>query len=179
MKNPKVAAAILSVVILISIGIGSSRSLGAIADKATDVFNNGVSGDGFSIANDLNSRIYASVNLVTVAQKYLGETDPAIQKLLSAKTDLADAKTPSEKFDANLRLTEAAANLNEQLLSAPLSDKDISYRKGLMAELESYNIRMTRNEYNRLAEEYNALLGHFPANVLSMVLGIRPLEVFG
>lgn len=166
------------VAILLSILFGSYRSLSSEARKAEAVFYNGIDGDGFGINNDLNLRLDASYNFITIAKKYLDANDPAIRSVLEARTALSDANVPSQKYDANIMLTEACTDLGEKLLTKELSERDEIYRKGFLTEMDSRNDIISHDGYNKVAGDFNALLDAFPANILSRIVGIKPLALF-
>ena len=47
-----------------------------------------------------------------------------------------------------------------------------------LADVESSSRRIERSEYNRVAAEFNDKLEQFPANVLSSIVGVKPLELY-
>jgi hypothetical protein len=108
----------------------------------------------------------------------MDESDPAIQAILDARNTLSDAENPSDKYDANQRLTEAYTDLSEKLQTMNLSKADEKYRAGLVDELNSRNDTISHDGYNKKAEEYNKLLNAFPANILSRLTGVKPLALF-
>lgn len=169
---------IMIAAIIFSVLYGSHRSLSAESSRVESAFYNGVDGDGFSINNDLSIRAGESLNLVTIAKRYLGEDDPSIKAVRDAVSRLNEADDTSGKLDANQKLTKAYTALSDKLAALDLSAKDEEYRRGIIDELNSRNDIISHDGYNKMAENFNAKLGAFPANILSRLTGIRPFELF-
>lgn len=164
--------------ILVSVLIGSSRSLSQLAGQVNDAFFQGVNGDGLSIQNDLQQRMNDAYNLVVVGRRYLQEDDAAITQVLTAREALANAQTPSEKYQKNNDLTAATTELYYKLQEQQLSEKDAQYNSQLYAELSSRNTTIQNDGYNQMAEDFNRTLQQFPANLLSKVVFVQPAELF-
>jgi len=169
---------VMIAVIIFSVLFGSRRSLYAERSRVESAFLNGVEGDGFSIGNDLNIRVGESLNLITIAKRYLDGNDPAIRAVQEACDRLNESDDPSDMFDANQRLTEACTALSDKLAGLPLSEKDEKYRLGIVDELKSRNDTISHDGYNDLAEKFNARLESFPANILSRLTGVKPISLF-
>lgn len=178
MKNANTARIVMILAILVSVVFGSYRSLSSEAAKVEDVFYNGVDKDGIGIGSDLTIRTETAYNLVTVAKRYLDEGDAAVQAVLNARDALAEAGEIPEKYAANLRLSDACADLSEKLKSEALSAADERYRAGFMTELASRSDTISHDPYNALAAKFNAQLTAFPANLLSRLTGVEPLALF-
>ncbi len=189
MYNKKLAIAVMVLMIVISIPFGGYRSLNKLYKEVNRTFYQGVDGDGLGIENDLNNRIDNSFNLVTIAKKAYYETedeviknalDDAIKNTLSARESLVNSDTISEKYRANLKLTEAVEELytalgNETL---ELTEQDEKYRRSLYSNLTSRNDTISHDGYNDKAAEFNNTLGEFPASLISRVVGINKAELF-
>ena len=177
-KDCKVAIDVMALAILLAIPLGFLRTMYRFYNDLEQEFYQGAYQDGLSIQSDLEERMLLAQNLVTVARRYLDAEDPSIDQTLQARLDLENAQTPSEKYQANNRLTDATAILYETLGNAPLSEKDQDYRRSLYADLLSRNDTISHDPYNRLALEYNQKLDGFPAALLAQLLGVPKAEFF-
>lgn len=166
--------------IAISIPFGGYRSLNKLYKEVNRTFYQGVDGDGLGIENDLNNRIDNSYNLVTIAKKYIDAEDEVIKNTLDARDALVNSDSISEKYKANLRLTEAVEELytvlGEENLN--LSEQDKSYRRSLYSNLTSRNDTISHDGYNDKAADFNHTLEEFPASLISRLVGINKAELF-
>ena len=178
LKNRKIAALLMVLMILGGSLYGGHRSLMKLRDEAEAVFYNGVEGDGLGIQNDLNERIDLAYNLVTVAKRYLSPDDEAVQKLLTARDALSSAQDPKEKNAANRQLTEASIELYEAFGGRSLTEKDEKYRQQIYQDLSSRNDTISHDGYNQEAEDFNKTLRSFPAGILASLTGVEKLELF-
>ena len=176
--NRKLAALILAVVVLGMILVGGGRSLAQERAKEAQIFWDGDTGDGHSIANDLHARCEAAANLITVAKRYMEANAPEITALRDAAAALESAVTPSEAFEANYDLTLAADHLYSVLNNLELSDADKKHVSGQFTELTSRNQTISHDAYNVKAVYFNAMLERFPTSIIAAVNGIAPLEAF-
>ncbi len=176
--NKKLAAVILVIVILGMILLGGGRSLARERAREAQLFWNGTSGDGNSIANDLHVRCEAAANLVTVAKRYMDANADEIKAINEARDALEAALTPTEAFEANYALTLAADHLYSVLNNKELSDADKKHVSGQFTELTSRNQTISHDGYNAKAAAFNELLGRFPTSIIAAVSGVAPLELF-
>ena len=174
LENRRVAVLGMAVLIVLAAFFGVSNALSPLRKSAQQAFVDGTTG----ISKDLDDRIAAAYNLTVVAGRYLDGSDPALAGVLSAREELIAAKSVSEKYRANIRLTDAVSALYEKLGTLPLSEQDAKYRRSLDADLRSSNEIISHSAYNRLAAEYNEALSAFPASALGRLIGYRALELF-
>lgn len=178
LKKPKIAVAAMILMILCSAIFGNYRSLLQLSHKVEAVFYQGEQGDGLGIQNDLEKRIDLAYNMVTIARKYLPESDQALNGVLIARETLLQAKSPAEKYKANQRLTEATTDLSAKLAELKLSATDERYRASLYQDLSSRNSIMSHDNYNNVAEDFNQVLRSFPSNVINLVFRVEPAELY-
>ncbi|MEA4824972.1 MAG: hypothetical protein VB111_12810 [Clostridiaceae bacterium] len=176
--NRKLAVIILVICIVGTILVGGGRSLERYRDTQGQLFYNGTTGDGNSIASDLRARCEAGHNLITVAKRYMDANAAEIKALSDSITTLENAATVREAFDANYDLTLSADHLYSVLNNTALSDADKKLVSGQFTELTSRNQTISHDGYNTVAVEFNDLLGRFPTSVIAMANGIVPLELF-
>ena len=180
MANAKRSAAILVMAsaIVFSIWLGAYLSFNRMYAKVEMVFTAGAQGDGLGISNDLNERVKLSYDLVTVAKKYLPANDASISLVLAARDSLVNAKGISDKYRANVKLTDATASLYQTMGSAHLSEADARYRTNLYNNLTSRNDTISHDPYNQKALAYNQELQAFPANILRIVAFAKTAPLF-
>ena len=178
LKNRGIAAAVMVVLIVGGLLIGSHRPLAGLVKETEAALAAGVEGDGYGIQGCLDDRAASAYNLVTVARRYLDENDKRVRAVLDARQELADAQTPPQKFAANRKLSEATEELYRELKTVDLPEKDAGYPDRIHADLLASEDIISRDGYNRAAEECNARLAQFPANILGPLTGVRPVEYF-
>jgi hypothetical protein len=176
-KN-KGAALVMTVLIVLSVWVGAYRSFSRMYDQVQTVFTAGAEGDGLGIANDLNERVKLAYNLVTIARKYLSANDAAIADVLKARDALVNAKDISDKYRANVKLTEATTTLYFALGQKQLSETDARYRVNLFNDLSSRNDTISHDPYNQKALAYNQALSAFPASILRLITFARTAPLF-
>lgn len=174
-KSRKGAAIVMAVLILFSCWLGSNRSLGKLAKNVDDAFYTATSAADVSIEDCLAERREYARELVTVAGRYLASSDSAVKNVTKAVEDLEKAKTVAKKFDANVELTDAAANLYDALLKKSLSSNDEMLVKKTYQNFRSLNDQISHAAYNTLANEYNAVFKDSP---LSGISGQKKADLF-
>lgn len=164
LKTRKAAALILAVSVVFGTLYGSHRSLKSRGGRIT--------AQNELVMKDLQTRRNVCANLYTVAGRYLsgGKEVEELSRLLGE-----DAKGA----EASAALNTAARAVMEALSSQSLTQEDARYLSGFRAQLDSLESTISRDRYNKLAEEYNEkVLGAFPARWLGSLTGIRELPVY-
>jgi len=174
LKSRRFAVIAMVAMMLIALLLGTSKAFSSMQQYVQTLFYDGTTG----ISKDLDDRINTAYNLTTVATRYLDSGDPAVAEVLAAREALTSASGVSEKYRANVRLTDATTALYEKLGTLPLSEQDAKYRRSLDADLRSSNEIISHSDYNLAAAEFNKGLSTFPASVLARLLGYRPIELF-
>lgn len=177
-KDSRFAAFVMAMLIIAGSFMGAGRSLGGLKKAVDAAFYAGVNGSGFSIQRDLDERVISATNLITVARRYLPESDGALQSFVKARDDLAMAKGIREKHDANVKLSSAAADIVSRVEKEPLSAQDAAYLRSIPVDMQSRNDTISRDGYNDFAARYNETLSRFPANFFSAILSIEKAELF-
>lgn len=176
-KSHTGAMVVMTVVIILSVLLGSHRSLTAERAKVEALFTQG-DGSGYSIATDLADRRDIGANLLTVAGRYLSENDTA--DLAAAVRELGQAEDLGELYLWNEALGEHAEEVMAKLDGCALSEKDAQYVQGFRTDLAARADTIARDPYNQQAENFNEkVLGAFPANLLSRITFVRKAQVFG
>jgi len=139
--------------------------LNNLKSAASDIFYNGVDGDGLGIQRELNHRVEYAFNLLTVAGRYIPDDD-AVRQTAAARDALINSAGVAEKSENNLRLTEAVTALYARLGQEKLSDQDARYRENLYTEIKARNNIISNDGYNKEARAFNQKLDVFPASVI-------------
>ena len=165
-KSTRTALIVTAAVILAAALFGSHRSLNALRKEALTVFSQGEYGDGIGVRSDLARRADACANLCTVAKNSgLGEA-PQVEAL----------RGQVEAFRAG---DGPAHEVVDLLSGAELSEASRRDLSDLKATLDSIALRIRRDPYTGLAQDFNTkTLAAFPANVLGGLTGVRPLTVY-
>ena len=160
---------VLAVVIVLSVLLGSHRSLVSERAKVEEQFA--------PIAGDLQDCLDITANVLTVGERYLEESDLA--GLEGSRNMLSDWHGISNGYTAYARLQEEAAAVLDRLEECELSDKDREYVQGFRTDLASEADTISRDGYNNAAETFNSkVLGAFPANILSKLTFVADAELF-
>jgi len=172
-----IAWAITAAVIILSFLLGGGKSLGKLKTDATDIFYNGVSGDGLGIQRELEHRVDYAYNMVTIANRYISG-DKAVTQLTDARDALINSNGIAQKSANNHKLTEAAAALYDRLGNEKLSEADARLRESVNADLKARNNIILNDGYNGKAREFNKALGVFPASVIKTLGIVTELPLF-
>ena len=160
---------VLAVVIVLSVLLGSHRSLVSERAKVEEQFA--------PIAGDLQDCLDITANVLTVGERYLEESD--LTGLEGSRNMLSDWHGISNGYTAYARLQEEAAAVLDRLEECELTDKDREYVQGFRTDLASEADTISRDGYNNAAETFNSkVLGAFPANILSKLTFVAPAELF-
>ena len=174
-KTRKGAAIVMAVLILFSCWLGANRSLGKLYRNVEDAFAVAQSAADVSIEGCLNERKTYARDLLTVAGRYLAASDSNVKALTKAVDSLEKATTIAKKYDANVEMTSAAANLYDALLPKSLTSNDEMLVKKTYQNFKSLNDQMSHAAYNVLATEYNTV---FKASPLSGISGQKKADLF-
>lgn len=180
LKNRRVAALILAVVILVMTPVGIVKTLGRLSRDVEELFFEGVELEGYtsaSLQSHLDNKVKAALGLVTIGSE--AGLDDLTEALRQARNDLMGAKTIEDKYEADRALDEAWRPLYDAIMDSADS--------GLRADAEAYagtlqDIAgaMRLNPYNDEVEKfYEETAGRFPASLLvGLVSGGGP-DYFG
>ncbi len=168
------AQVVMVLCILTGTLLGSYRSLTSAKAAVEKQFYEGVDHDGFSIQHDLEERINLAHNLITIAGKYQVDGN----KVYQARQALQEASTISQKYAANVALSETTHELYRALKDQSMEPKDEDYRERINADLLSRNSTISHDGYNAKAATLNQTFRQFPANVLRGLLRITEAELF-
>ncbi len=179
LKKTPTAIIIMLAVILTSGVLGCRRSLLSLRKAAEDYFYSGENGDGDSIQSDLEYIGATASNFKTIAVRYIDSDDRLISELNSARSALASASTIPEKHAAASELFDAVTALHGALDPKVMNSTDRSFRSSLYDDINSAMLRISHSGYNDAAREFNSILDSFPASLISGLVGIEPIQLYG
>lgn len=184
LDNKPTAILIMVIMILAGTFIGSHNSLSKLSNKAENVFYSGVNNDGLCIQSDLDKRSELARNLVTVSSSYLPSDTAALTSVAAAREQLKNASSIEAKSSANKALDEAVFNLYSMLENQGITEKEElinNFSKNptrIYTDFRSFGDTIKHDKYNDYAKDFNNVLEGFPANLLSKLTFIEPLELF-
>lgn len=184
LNNKPTAILIMLIMILAGTFIGSHNSLSKLSSKAENTFYAGVNNDGLSIQSALDKRSELARNLVTVSSSYLPADTDVLTSVTSARDQLKNASTIQDKAKANKALDEAVFNLYSMLEKQGITEKEElinNFSKNptrIYTDFRSFGDTIKHDKYNDYAKNFNNVLEGFPANLLSKLTLIKPLELF-
>lgn len=182
-KKNAIGAIVMAVLIVVSLPLGTNRSLTREREKALE---NSYYYDrtGYAIYDGLEQQETSARNLITVAERYV-EQAPELDPYLDELTYRADYcqsffdNGSPEEVESHQALMQAAQAMSEQLEQIELKEKDQKYPRELIADMEAEQDKLERSSYNDDARAFNQKLEKVPARFLYKLLGIKPLGVFG
>ena len=178
LENRTTAWCLTAFIILVSIFAGSGNSLGKLRAEAEDVFFRGADLDNMGILYDTERIAAECSNLITVASRYMQESDPAIKRLQENRQALLSAVGPGESGIALVNVLASEEALYQAMELLPLNEQDERFRSSLHTNINSHHRIIAASPYNRLAQEFNQTLRKQPAKLLGALTGIEPLELF-
>ena len=179
-KTRKGAATVFAAAIVLSVILGSGRSLNALRKNTEAAFYNGVDNDGFSIQELLANRCTQALNMTTVAKRYINPTDSVITNVSKAVSALQQENSIHKKYTYDRDLDEYMTALYTELGNIDgMTESDEKYRQKLYINFTSQGQEMSHNQYNQIVDEFNNnVLSRFPANILCKVTFCGAPEAF-
>ena len=167
---PQAAALLLLAVSVF--GIGGAKLAGYYSEPM-----GGVTSGKYSIPADLDQRVSAAANVVTVAKKIAGVDQTLLAAAQNAVDALAEPMGPADTYAANETLDAAVEALYDAAL--PLASAD---QKDLLGEQHSEFMSrgtiLRNSSYNEEAEQFNKDRNAFPASLIGALWGVDEAEYF-
>ncbi len=178
LKNKIFALFLMIIMILSSIIFGSYRSLTEFSKQTQEVFYKGENNDGISIQNSLDQRLNAAYDLISLGRKHFGVNDDVVKEVSTARDNLIQASSPSEKYIANNLLTEATDKLCSKLDIKKITDSDSKTLSNIEIKLDSANDSINQNKYNQCVENFYYQLNSMPASFFNKIFEIEQVEFY-
>lgn len=183
-KKRQNAFAILAAVIVVFTLLGVHLSLNREVAKLDKMFTAGVSIEKESyiqpgIETHLQSRIKASLGLLTIAANYDGLSDET-EALSNARHALVGAVSIKQKYEANQKLEAAYMALASSLAAQDVTDGDLKAVATYVSNLSGAQKAIEVSAYNTKVTEYETgILGAFPVSILRGLAFPDSPEYFG
>ena len=173
-ENKSIACAALALVIAATLIFGGGGALRDWRNEVSDQFY----ANRESISAELTEMQTNAGVLISIAREYEDADEAYIADADEALNALSEAGEPGEKFEAAQDLSLAVENLYSDLGGLKLSEMDVSDVRYKYKNFTSAQLRISHDEYNERAAEFNRELQKFPANLLGMLNGVRPLGLY-
>lgn len=118
-------------------------------------------------------------NLVETVKGYAAHEQETLEKVVQARKQVIDAKTPEELAQAEQSMSSAIGDINVVVESYPELKADVGFLN-LQAQLEGTENRIAteRQRYNTKVSEYNKNVRKFPMNIFAGMFGFTQKQFF-
>ena len=171
-KSTMIILGIVAVIILLVAMLGGSyNSLVAKEEKVDQKYAD--------ISVQLERRADLIPNLVSTVKGYVQHEEKVISDITTARENLVNAKSMSEKADANQELSNAINALMVVVENYPDLKANTNFIN-LQDELAGTENRIStaRRDYNDAVKSYNSLIIKFPNNMLASMFKFEKAEYF-
>ena len=164
-------------VILLAVFLFGVKFVGIHNDLATK--REAINGAWSQIDADLQRRSDLIPNLVETVKGYAKEETGVIQAVSNARAQMAGARNPQEKIDANQKLEGALGRLLVVVENYPNLKANANFQS-LQFELAGTENRIlqSRRRYNDAVKEYNTSIQLFPANLVASMSGFQRNDAY-
>lgn len=171
LKNKGLIATLIGVAIVVIYGVSSYNSFVSAEENVDNKFS--------QVDNQLKRRSDLIPNLVETVKGYAKHEQEAIDSVTQARAQLAGAKTPEDKADADQQLSGALNRLLVVVEKYPDLKANENFRS-LMDSLEGTENRLAvaRKDYNDEVAKYNKSVKRFPKNMLARTFGFDKKPYF-
>lgn len=131
------------------------------------------------ISTQLQRRSDLIPNLVNTVKGYAAHEEKVYSDIAEARSKLAGAGTVEEMSSANNELSSALNRLMVVVENYPTLKANENF-VALQDELAGTENRIAtaRNDYNKIAKEYNTKIKRFPGNLFAGMFGFEAVEYF-
>ncbi|MDC7721002.1 MULTISPECIES: LemA family protein [Priestia] len=179
MKNKGLIATLIGIAIVVILGLGIVVIYGVSSYNSLVSAEEDVDNKFSQIDNQLKRRADLIPNLVETVKGYAKHEQEAIDSVTQARAQLAGAKTPEDKADANQQLSGALNRLLVVVEKYPDLKANENFRS-LMDSLEGTENRLAvaRKDYNDEVAKYNKSVKRFPKSMLAGTFGFEKKPYF-
>lgn len=180
-KNRKVAWAVLTLCVVVSIvGMGGGN-LAAQRRDVLRVFNAGID-DSFAVRFSMDAYLENCAEYArTMAEEYrlhVGSDNAATGNVLELASMIGDGDDLDNRHSAYKALRDEVEKLYTDFHAAVISETDQSLFDHAYTNFQGEVSKIEYDEYHVLAEKFNRQREGFPASVVSALLGVKPLNPF-
>lgn len=162
--------------IILCIGFDTYFSLNKMHSQTEQSF---YKPENTAIQTQLDNKASSANKISNLAKKYYQTTELIISDVVNAANELANADTISKKYEINNSLNRAVDALYYAMNNnSDVNRGDLTTLSSLYNEYNSYNDAILKSGYNQSADEYNAILSRFPANIVQKITNLKSAEVF-
>ncbi|MEE6449495.1 LemA family protein [Gottfriedia acidiceleris] len=171
MKNKGIWIALIIVVILIFMGVGSYNSFVTQEENVTNKMS--------QVDNQLKRRSDLIPNLVNTVKGYAKQEKDVIASVTDARAKLAGAQTTADKSKADAELSGALSRLLVVVENYPDLKSNQNFQ-ALMDSLEGTENRLAiaRKDYNDAVTVYNQKIKKFPGVLVARPFGFEKKDYF-
>lgn len=179
LKNKGLIATLIGIAIVVILGLGIVVIYGVSSYNSLVSAQEDVDNKFSQIDNQLKRRSDLIPNLVETVKGYAKHEQEAIDSVTEARAQLAGAKTPEDKADANQQLSGALNRLLVVVEKYPDLKANENFRS-LMDSLEGTENRLAvaRKDYNDEVAKYNKSVKRFPKSMLAGTFGFEKKPYF-
>ncbi len=179
LKNKGLIATLIGIAIVVILGLGIVVIYGVSSYNSLVTAQEDVDNKFSQIDNQLKRRSDLIPNLVETVKGYAKHEKEAIDSVTQARAQLAGAKTPEDKADANQQLSGALNRLLVVVEKYPDLKANENFRS-LMDSLEGTENRLAvaRKDYNDEVAKYNKSVKRFPKSMLAGTFGFEKKPYF-
>lgn len=172
----KLGLIIVGALVLIALVVSMSF-IGTRNDLVTE--QQAVRGQFSQVDVALQRRADLIPNLVETVKGFAKQEQAVFGQIAAARAQMAGARSPQEKIDANNQLSGALSRLLVVVENYPQL-KSSEHFQSLMNQLEGTEnrINVERRKYNQVVEKYNTDLQLFPKNMVAGMFGFTPEPYF-
>jgi len=132
-----------------------------------------------AVSDALDKRADLAMELADAARRSTGRESEVLQDITVARASLSNAPSPSEKINANGRISAAVGKLLLQSENDRRLGKDEEFQR-VQDELgeQDNEVAVARRKYNESLERYNTSIQIFPENLVAATSGIRRIDAY-
>ena len=173
MKIGLIVIAVVVLVVLIFGGSLVSTRNELVTEKET------ISKQWADIDSALQRRADLIPNLVNTVKGYAKHEEGVFTNIANARAQMAGARTPQEKIQANSQLEGALSRLLVVVENYPQLKANEQFNR-LMDELSGTEnrINVERRKYNEVVKRYNTDIQLFPKNIAASLFGFQKEEAY-
>ena len=131
------------------------------------------------VENQVQRRADLIPNLVSTVKGYMQYEEKVLTEVTAARTQVMNAKSPSELAEADLAMTGALGRLLAVAENYPELKSNEHFTE-LMREISGSEnrIAVARRDYNSAIKNYNVEVQTFPGLIFAGFLGFQPMKQF-